>query len=668
MKVIAGLCDDNYDLEFQILILMCYQEVIMRYLWGFLLGAVLLASNSSLPVFADSRVGYQDFRSYAQQLGEVFPQQPTVAHLKRWTELLLRMYLWSKDSFSIQQEPEQELLRKLTEILEKLKDIGTGGISEQYLRALNAALALLKHDYQQAEWFVNQGPKREAVLRLISVLLGEEKPEFKQYRKISVEQARALSQELPDSVLAHSILVESLLENSSESEDSRALLMEAAALLKRNLQQEPNNLFLRYQQAQVHFLLGQKETAYREFQELLSLKQVDYRLPEAIANFYVWNKEDRLAEAAYARALHINPDQLRLYRKLEQVYLRLDEPLKAAQWYVKGLERQPAQVEYYWALKDLSLKTNLDDMLKLIQPKALKTGSYYLSVFQADLYALKEDWQQAAHSYKRAIDLKPILLVAHEGFLQILWKQQDLNAFQQHLKTMRKQPELVPFTHYWMGLLHLQNQEPVQAMAELEKASLKDQAVRRALVVAYRQNKQWEQAKALVQQMLKTTPKDIQLLVTMGDIYAEEKNLAKAEEYYLWAHKLDSYNTNALFSLGNLYSETGRSQLAQEAFERVILLNPEDLDARNNLGNVLLKERKFKEAVQHFEKILRINPEYAAAYYNIACAYALTWQKEAALDYLQKALERDQQLKHLAIHDPDFDNLRQDRLFQMLIK
>lgn len=643
----------------------------MRYFFRFMLGVVFALFSFLLPVSADSQISYQDFRSYTRRLGDVFPKRLSTEQIKQWTDFLLRMYLWTKDSFEVQQEPEQEVfLKNMAHFLEKLEGSEQASvIPEQDIRALQAAFALLRHNYQQAQQFVSRGPQEVPALRLISALLGEKKSESSQYWKISQEPVRALIRELPDSVLIASVLVESFLETSDESDAPQQLLQEADSLLQRMLRQEPNNLFLRYQRAQVYYLSQRKDLAYREFKELLSLQQADYRVSEAVGNFYVWTKEDVRAAEAYERSWQLNPYQPRLYQKLEQVYLRLEVPLKAVRLYLKGLELQPTQRGFYQALKDLIPRTDLDEMLKLFkQGKVNSEKNVYLLIFQADLYALKEDWNQALSLYRQALEVQPVSMIAHENLLQLLWKQQDFTVLKLHLEKIRQQPGVLPFTHYWMGLLYLQNQEPAQAVAELEKASLKDMSVRHALVAAYRQNKQLDKAKALLQEMLRENSKDIQLLIMMGDIYVDEKNLAKAEEYYLWAHKLEPYNASVHFSLGNLYSDTGRSQLAQQFFERVILMNPADLDARNNLGNVLLKEKKFKEAVQHFKMILRMNPEYATAYYNIACAYALTRQKDAALRYLQKALERDQQLKSLATHDPDLDSLRQDSFFQKLVK
>jgi hypothetical protein len=46
----------------------------------------------------------------------------------------------------------------------------------------------------------------------------------------------------------------------------------------------------------------------------------------------------------------------------------------------------------------------------------------------------------------------------------------------------------------------------------------------------------------------------------------------------------------------------------------------------------------------------------------------LNRQKEAALLFLKRALEKDQNLKTLAGSDPDFNNLRQDQKFQEMVR
>jgi len=468
--------------------------------------------------------------------------------------------------------------------------------------------------------------------------------------------------------LAGNVLVEAILEAGGESEHKQKLLQEAEQVLKAKQRLAPENLYLQYQLAQTYYLQERQSEAFALFGHLLKQAPQSYVLAESSGNFYFWMKEYQRSAEAYGLALRVNPLQTRLYRKLEQVYLRLEAPDQALKLYLNGLLKMPSEGAFYQASKDLLMQSEPEKTLIAVE-QGLKQapGNLYLQLFKGDVLSLLERPKEAESAYQRAIQLNSVIPIAYENLFQLLWKQKDFEAMHALIERARQKPGVLNATRYWAGLVYLQEHQPELAVEELEKASLKDQGVRYALVMAYRQNKQFDKAKNLLQELLKESPRDLNLLLSMGDVYFEEKNMTKAEDYYLWANKIEPYHPSVYFSLGNLYSDSGRPHLARQAFERLILMAPEDLDARNNLGNVLLKERNFREAVQHFETILRMNPEYATAYYNMACAYSLTRQKDTALRFLKQALERDQNLKKLAMTDPDLDNLRQEKSFQELV-
>ena len=61
-------------------------------------------------------------------------------------------------------------------------------------------------------------------------------------------------------------------------------------------------------------------------------------------------------------------------------------------------------------------------------------------------------------------------------------------------------------------------------------------------------------------------------------------------------------------------------------------------------------------------------PDDAVLLYNLACYFALSDQKEAALSWLGRALRMDRQLHRLIPMEPDFDSLRSDPDFRFIIK
>ncbi|MBT9546003.1 MAG: tetratricopeptide repeat protein [Candidatus Sericytochromatia bacterium] len=638
-----------------------------------LLGVCLLAYLGLIvqtpEVFAKD-TAQRDFYSSAQLFSQVLPSQPSEKQMNAWTEELLYLYLWSKDNFAIQQETQlEQKIQKFADALTRWEQQADTfpAASRSALKALNAAFLLLMHEYDAAQAAVKAENGQYA--QVTRVLVGEAHPEYPQIWQISLVEARKLLKAHPDSLLAKMTFLEAVLEMGEGLQKNAALLVEAEQVVSKTKVLNQDYLYFHYQKAQLLYYQGKQDAAFQMFDRLLNQSPKNAVLAEAVGNFYRWVKLYARSLQTLTLAQKMQPQQPRLYRKLESVHLALDRPLDAIKMYLSGLQFIPKELSFYDALLELSSKAELKQVLEETTLALEKTpNNIYLLLFQGEINLQLAQKEAAKLAFERAVQLSPPLPQAYSSLLYFYWQERDWEALQGLLVKARQLPDILPLTYYWTGLLALELNQPKQAIEALSQASLKDSSVQQALVMAYKQAKQFVKARELLQLMLKENPKDVRLLLSMGDIYSEEKKLEKAEDYYLWAHKIEPYNPSVYFSLGNLYADSNRSDLAVDAFERSILIQPEDLDSRNNLGNVFLKNKDYVAAVLHFQRILKLDPNYATAYYNIACAYALNRQNEAALLFLKRALEKDQNLKTLAGSDPDFSNLRQDQKFQEMVR
>ena len=82
----------------------------------------------------------------------------------------------------------------------------------------------------------------------------------------------------------------------------------------------------------------------------------------------------------------------------------------------------------------------------------------------------------------------------------------------------------------------------------------------------------------------------------------------------------------------------------------------------------LIESRRFEEAVSASDAALRINPEFKIAYYNRACANALSGNAGAALDDLEQAFPCDPDFfREHAQQDPSFEVLKTHPRFQEIL-
>jgi beta-lactamase regulating signal transducer with metallopeptidase domain len=79
-----------------------------------------------------------------------------------------------------------------------------------------------------------------------------------------------------------------------------------------------------------------------------------------------------------------------------------------------------------------------------------------------------------------------------------------------------------------------------------------------------------------------------------------------------------------------------------------------------NLGYTALQSRDFDTATAAYRKSLDLGYRPGASSYNMACAYALQGNKDAAFDWLQRAKDAKFEVEDYVDHDDDLDSLRRD--------
>ncbi|HVR41651.1 MAG TPA: tetratricopeptide repeat protein, partial [Thermoanaerobaculia bacterium] len=95
-------------------------------------------------------------------------------------------------------------------------------------------------------------------------------------------------------------------------------------------------------------------------------------------------------------------------------------------------------------------------------------------------------------------------------------------------------------------------------------------------------------------------------------------------------------------------------------YDRLRKEHAKDGDDWYENGLDLLRLRKFDESIAAFQEAIRLNGKPASAMYNIACAYSLSGNRTAAIEWLDKAVQNGfDQLDKLK-NDPDIRAIRDD--------
>ena len=119
--------------------------------------------------------------------------------------------------------------------------------------------------------------------------------------------------------------------------------------------------------------------------------------------------------------------------------------------------------------------------------------------------------------------------------------------------------------------------------------------------------------------------------------------------------------------LGHAYAETGELERARESAKVALKLDPEMEEGELLLQRISIKAGDFGEAVAACRRSLA-RGDSRRAFYNLAVAYAMKGDLEAALEALRRAVQLDDQARFAAKDDPAFVPLRESRRFCELLE
>ena len=85
------------------------------------------------------------------------------------------------------------------------------------------------------------------------------------------------------------------------------------------------------------------------------------------------------------------------------------------------------------------------------------------------------------------------------------------------------------------------------------------------------------------------------------------------------------------------------------------------------LGLAQVKAGRFVESMASISRVLADDPDHALGHYTIACAYALSGDKDRAIASVARAIECDPDLAPDIAGDSDFASIATDPRFQDLV-
>ena len=111
----------------------------------------------------------------------------------------------------------------------------------------------------------------------------------------------------------------------------------------------------------------------------------------------------------------------------------------------------------------------------------------------------------------------------------------------------------------------------------------------------------------------------------------------------------------------------GNPEFAITGYRSLIAADHGDAEAWLNLGRTLHGMKRYVEAIAANQEAAKAPSQRGIAHFNLACEYALTGEKDKAIDAAAKAIEAGYRAKWRYQKDSDLASIQQDERFKVLL-
>jgi tetratricopeptide (TPR) repeat protein len=142
------------------------------------------------------------------------------------------------------------------------------------------------------------------------------------------------------------------------------------------------------------------------------------------------------------------------------------------------------------------------------------------------------------------------------------------------------------------------------------------------------------------QEALRLSPDHLVALDNLGNAYRQQKQWDEARKVLERAVAVSAQDPEANYSLGMVFAQIDDTERAFEYLQRALKFRPGYPEALNNLGVLYLRTQRRDEAVASFEECIRVAPAFDQSYLNLAKVYALEENPEKARAVLVELLKQ----------------------------
>lgn len=375
------------------------------------------------------------------------------------------------------------------------------------------------------------------------------------------------------------------------------------------------------------------------------------------------------AEAAYRKAVDLDPSELSHLRGLAQTLLSEEKYPDALQAYQKLADLMPDDPDNYLRMALIYRELNQLDKAEenLLKAKQNNPGNLEILYNEAMIYEAEGRYDDAIRVVSDAVTgvkAQSTVLPQRRHYLSILYQQlgmlyRDVQNYQAAIYTFqelghlgdeedRRARLLIMDTYRLAKDLPKALQTGREAMAKYPN----DTSIRASLALLLGEDEQTDEAVKLLQADLKGNASDRETYLNLSQVYEQGRRYTDAEQA---ARKAESFasdphdNEMAWLLLGAVYDKQKQYDKAEDEFKKVLQLNPKNAQVLNYYGYMLADRGvRLEEAQDLIQRAVNLDP-FNGAYLD---SLGWTYFKQNKID------EAEVMLRKAIAHEPNDPTIR----------
>lgn len=262
-------------------------------------------------------------------------------------------------------------------------------------------------------------------------------------------------------------------------------------------------------------------------------------------------------------------------------------------------------------------------------------------------------YMEAIEAYQKVLKLKPDCKEAYFGIGNLYWQQNNLEAaakayrealnidsqymeartnlyeIENDVENLQKIADGNPMALYYLGRRAFNAKNFTDAIKYLTPADqlTEDDEVKTMLGESLLQTGKKETAKKLFLQAQLINTHNIDAVLNLADLAAENHSFNEAEKLYQRAIDLDSYNLRAHANYANMLCQSKRTLEALEQYRHAVIISPQTPELSYNLSLILKSLEEYEQALDLMFHAFYLAPQHKDWAINIAETLILFHQK-----------------------------------------